>query len=86
MSNRYQVTISNPRVVDREMLVAVSIADWSKDVCFYYPVEDIDNKSLFMHVIWKLSGDDKYMICATVEADIDQAEYSRLKLRNWDFA
>lgn len=68
------------------MMVSLSIADWNKDLCFYYPVEHIDNKSLYLHVLWKLSGDDKYVIFATAEADTEQKEYSRLKLQNWDFA
>lgn len=86
MSNRYSVIISNPRVVNREMLVSLSITDWNKDLCFYYPVERIDNKALFAHVIWKLSGDDRYIIWATAEADINQKDFGLLELHNWDFA
>jgi hypothetical protein len=86
MQNRYLVQLSHPRVKDREMLVAVCIEKWNKDLCFYYPVDNIDNKILYAHILWKFSGDTEYVVYATAEADIEQADYNNLNLCKWDFS
>lgn len=86
MHNRYLVQISHPRVVDRKMLVALCIREWSEDLCFYYPVDLIDNRHLLAHVLWKLTSDSEYTVNAMVEADLSQKDYEYLNLHNWDFS
>lgn len=82
----HEILISNPRVDDAKMLVSLNIKDWDEFFCFYYPVSSIDNYHLMVHVIWKLSGDDKYVVKAKAKMNIDERDISLLNIRNWDFA
>ena len=84
--SRHTVILSNPRVADREMLFSACIEDWDKCRCFFYPLDKIDNKSLYIHVMWKFSGDSDIILTCSVELDIEQTDPNKLNLRNWDFA
>ena len=83
--SRHRVLISAPRVKDRQMLVALSIPDWSKDVCFYYDIENFDCQGLKCHVIFKFSSDQSYILTATAVLDIEKTDYNELNLRKWGF-
>ena len=85
--NQYhEVLISNPRVDSGKMLITLNIKDWDQYFCFYYPVNSIDHYPLMVHVIWKLSGDDQYIIKAKAQLDILEKDPEKLNLRNWNFA
>jgi len=82
----HEIIISHPRVDNGKMLISLSIKDWDEYLCFYYPVNSIDHYVLMVHVIWKLSGDDQYIIKARAQLDIHQKDPEKLNLRNWNFA
>ena len=84
--DRHLILISNPRVDDGKMLVMLSIADWSKDQCFYYPLECIDCRAVMIHVMWKLSGDVQYIIRTSAKMDISNKNFDNLNLHDWKFA
>lgn len=81
----HEIIISHPRVDNGKMLVSLNIKDWDEYFCFYYPVNSIDHYGLMVHVIWKLSGDDQYIIRARARLDIDEKDPEKLNLRNWNF-
>jgi hypothetical protein len=81
----HEILISNPRVDKGKMLIVLNIKDWDEHFCFYYPVSSIDHYHLMVHVIWKLSGDDQYIIRARAHMDIDQRDPEKLNIRNWNF-
>jgi hypothetical protein len=81
----YEVLISNPRVDNGKMLVALNIKEWDEYFCFYYPLDNIDHYQLMVHIIWKLSGDDQYIIKAKAQMDIHQKDPINLNIRNWNF-
>jgi len=84
--SRHTIIISNPVVRNGCMFLSLFIHDWNKDLCFYYPLNLIDNKKLLFHVMWKLSGDSGLKIHATADLIISAREGSDLCLKNWSFA
>lgn len=67
------------------MFLSLFIHDWNKDLCFYYPLNSIDNKKLLFHVMWKLSGDSDMKIAAEADMNVHAIEDKDLCLKNWSF-
>lgn len=85
MMATYKITISNPIVRNGKMLLSISIPDVYQDACFFYPLHDIDNKNLMVHVMWKLSGDPSYSVKAEGEVE-ENCDLGKVKIKNWRFA
>jgi hypothetical protein len=82
---RHEVLISNPRVTNGKMLLMLHIKDWHEHECFYYPLDDIDCKSVYIHVLWKMAGDERVTVRTTAELDVEQEDPHMLNIRNWGF-
>lgn len=82
---RHMAVFSNPIVRNETMFLTVMIKDWNEELCFFYPLNMIDNNKLLFHVMWKMSGDNQYEIKALVDANINASDAEQLNLQNWGF-
>jgi hypothetical protein len=83
--SRHVAVLSNPLVRNGAMYISVFIEDWSRDLCFFFPLNSIDNKKLLFHLMWKFSGDPGLEIKAEVMADIMATSPNELRLSDWNF-
>lgn len=85
VKNRHTIIVSSPIVRDRKMFLTLFCEEWNKDLCFYYPLYNVDNKNLMVHILWKLSGDNNYVIKTTAEFDLKEKDYTKLIIKKWNF-
>ena len=82
---RLLVIISHPRVENSEMLLTLNIKDWDEYYSFFYPLKDIDNYQLMVHIMFKLSADPNRELLATAEMNINEKNPLKLNLSKWKF-
>jgi hypothetical protein len=84
MQESVVIHISAPIVRSGKMFLSLHVAEVSKEANFFYPLNDVDNKLLMLHIMWKFSGDPNYAMKALAQV-VDSSNMQNVKLKNWEF-
>lgn len=79
------VILTDPKVGNGKMLLVTSIPDWNADLSFFTDLDYIDSPNVRLHIMWKMSGDNGYVIQLKVQGNWAAKNYSDLGLHTWRF-
>lgn len=84
-SGFHLIVLSHPRTWEGQMLMSTFIPDWSNDVCFYTPWDQIDAEMVKMHVLWKFTADPSYVLQFKAKCDMTAKLPEQLNINTWRF-